>query len=154
MKQQELVEAFINGETAGTAKSLSIEGMQLIHYNTAIAERIGEKIILNYTRYSLATGKVQKMITDAVDPSRLVYVSSVPSDTRSSLVAFLPQAGFTDTIEPANYLMRIEHEKFGMGYVISIEAGLMSCKFGQQEKTLMYPMVIDSGIVKVIEDKR
>ena len=154
MKQQELVEAFINGETAGTVKSLSIDGEQLIHYNTAIAERMGEKIILNYTRYSLATGKVQKMITDALDPSKLVHVSSVPSDTRSSLVTYLPQTDFAAAIEPGDYLMRIKHEKFGMGYVISIEEGLMFCKFGQQEKTLMYPMVVDSGIVTIIEDRR
>lgn len=154
MKQQELVEAFINGETTGTAKSLSIDGMQLIHYNTAIAEHMGEKIVLNYTRYSLATGKVQKMITDAVDPGRLVYVSSVPSDTRSSLVAYLPQTDFVAETAPDSYLMRIEHGKFGVGYVISIEEGMMACKFGQQEKTLMYPMVVDSGIVKIIEDRR
>lgn len=154
MKQQELVEAFINGETTGTAKSLSIDGMQLIHYNTAVAERMGEKIILNYTRHSLATGKVQKMITDAVNPSRLVYVSSVPSDTRCSLVTYLQQTDFAAETEPASYLMRIEHGKFGMGYVTSIDANMMTCKFGQQEKTLMYPMVIDSGIVKIIEDKR
>lgn len=154
MKQQELVEAFINGETTGTAKSLSIDGLQLIHYNTAIAERMGETIILNYTRYSLATGKVQKMITDAVDQSRLVYVSGVPSDTRCSLVTYLPQTDFATETEPDSYLMLIEHGKFGIGYVTSIEAGMMICKFGQQEKTLMYPMVVDSGIVKIIEDKR
>ena len=154
MKQQELVEAFINGQTTGTAKSLSIDNVQLIHYNTVIAEHIGEKIILNYTRYSLATGKVQKMITDVVDPSRLVYVSSVPSDMRGSLVTYLPQTDFAAEMEPDSYLMRIEHGKFGMGYVTSIEAGMMTCKFGHQMKTLMYPMVIDSGIVKIIEDKR
>ena len=93
------------------------------------------------------------MITDAVDPSRLVYVSNVPSDTRGSLVAYLPQTDFVAEAEPDSYLMRIEHGKFGMGYVTSIESGMMTCKFGQQEKTLMYPMVIDSGIVKIIEDK-
>ncbi len=154
MKQQELIEAFISGETTGTAKSLSIDGKQLIHYNTVIAERTGEKIVLNYTRYSLATGKVQKMITDTVDPSKLVYVSSVPSDTRSSLVDYLPQTDFAIEQEPESYLMRIAHEKFGVGYVTSIEAGSMTCIFGHQEKTLMYPMVIDSGIVKIVEDRR
>ena len=115
---------------------------------------MGEKIILNHTRYSLATGKVQKMIIDAVDPSKLVYVSSVPSDTRSSLVVYLPQTDFAAAIEPADYLMRIEHEKSGKGYVIPIKAGLMFCIFGQQEKTLMYPVVVNSGIVKIIEDRR
>lgn len=89
--------------------------MQLIHYNTAIAERMGEKIILNYTCCSLAAGKVQKMITDAVDPGRLVYVSSVPSDIRGSLVAYLPQTDFAAETEPDSYLMRVEYGKFGVG---------------------------------------
>lgn len=137
-----------------SAKSLLIDGMQLIHYNTAIAERMGKKIILNYTCYSLATVKAQKMIADAVDPSRLVYVSSVPSDTRSSFASYLPQTDFSAETEPDSYLLRIEYEKYGMGYVTSIEAGMMTCKFGRQEKTLMYPMIIDSRIVKIIEDKR
>lgn len=60
MKQTELVKAFVNGATQGEAKSLHLVGDQLIHYNTPIAERHGGKIILNYTRHSLATGKVQK----------------------------------------------------------------------------------------------
>ena len=92
MKQTELVAAFLAGETTGVAKSLSIVGEQLVHYNTVIAERYGDKIILNYTRYSLASGKVQIMLTDAVDASRLIYVSGVPSDTRSSLVDFFQKA--------------------------------------------------------------
>lgn len=62
MRQNKLVDAFLEGAMEGEVKSLHIRGDQLIHYNTPIAERSGDKVILNYTRYSLATGKVQKMI--------------------------------------------------------------------------------------------
>ena len=153
MKQTELVAAFLAGETSGVAKSLSIDGEQLAHYNTVIAERYGDKVILNYTRYSLATGKVQKMLTDAADPSMLIYVSGVPSDTRSSLVDFLLGGG-GELSEPTEYVMRMRHGKFGEGYVLSISDGAMTCLFGKQEKTLLYPLVIESGLVEVLEDRR
>ena len=153
MRQTDLVAAFIAGETSGEAKSLSIAGEQLVHYNTAIAERYGDKIILNYTRYSLATGKVQKLLTDAVDSSLLVYVSGVPSDTRTTLVDYLSD-GYGDEVVPADYLLRIRHRKFGEGYVLSIADDVMTCLFGRQEKTLLYPLVIESGVVEVLEDRR
>ena len=153
MKQTELVAAFLAGETTGVAKSLSIDDERLVHYNTVIAERYGDKIILNYTRYSLASGKVQKMLTDAVDASRLIYVSDVPSDTRSSLVDFLPE-GVGESSEPTEYVMRISHDKFGEGFVVSIADEAMTCLFGKQEKTLLYPLVIECGLVEVLEDRR
>lgn len=152
MRHSDLVAAFLAGETSGEAKSLSIAGEQLVHYNTVIAERYEGKIILNYTRYSLVTGKVQKMLTDAVDSSLFVYVSGVPSDTRTTLVAYLPDDG--EMVAPSDYLMRIRHRKFGEGYVLSIADGSMTCLLGKQEKTLLYPLVIESGVVEILEDRR
>lgn len=138
----------------GDELSLHIRGNQLIHYNTAILERYESSYVLNYTRYSLATGKVQKMITDTVDPGDLIYVSGVPSDTRSTLIDFLsPEDGGEDT-EPNHYLMEIEHSTFGHGYVTDIMPGLMECRFGKQTKMLMYPQTIENGIVDIITDFR
>ena len=154
MKQIDLINAFHDGAVEGDALSLHIVGNQLIHYNTAILERFGEQYILNYTHYSLATGKVQKMITDAIDDSDLIYVSCVPSETRRSLVDFLsPKDGGEDNV-PGDYLMEIEHASFGHGYVTAITSDLMECHFGKQTKTLMYPLTIENGIAKIIEDHR
>lgn len=154
MRQLDLIKAFVDGATEGDALSLHIRGDQLVHYNTAILERYEDKYILNYTRYSLATGKVQKMITGTIEPGNLVYVSGVPSDTRSTLADFLSlEAGGEDT-EPNHYLMEIEHSSFGHGYVLDIGESLMRCRFGKQEKTLMYPQSIDGGMVRVIDDHR
>ncbi|WP_165062318.1 hypothetical protein [Adlercreutzia sp. ZJ154] len=154
MRQMDLIKSFISGSTSGDALSLHIRGEQLVHYNTAILERHEGKYILNYTRYSLATGKVQKMITNTIEPGNLVYVSGVPSDTRSSLADFLsPEDGEEDT-EPNHYLMEIEHSSFGHGYVTNITPGLMECRFGKQLKKLIYPQTIESGIVRVIMDCR
>lgn len=154
MRQIDLIKYFINGCTSGDAFSLHIHGDQLVHYNTAILERHEGKYILNYTRYSLATGKVQKMITDTIDGSLLIYVSGVPSDTRSTLVDFLKPEGGGDETEPNNFLMEIEHSAFGHGYVTDIMPGLMKCQFGKQIKTLMYPQTIECGIVNIIADYR
>lgn len=153
MKQQELIDSFLQGATSGKALSLSIDGDQLVHYNTAIAERYGDHIILNYTRYSLATGRIQKMITETFDASLILYVSSVPSDTRSSLADYLAAEHLDDVSEPDDWIMRIRHSVFGEGFVISINNDTMKCLFGKQEKTLLYPHVVDTGAVEVIEDR-
>ena len=50
--------------------------------------------------------------------------------------------------------MRIRHDKFGEGFVVSIADEDMTCLFGKQEKTLLYPLVIESGLVEVLEDRR
>lgn len=154
MRQLDLIKAFVDGATKEDALSLHIRGDQLVHYNTAILERYEGKYILNYTRYSLATGKVQKMITDTIEPGNLVYVSGVPSDTRSSLADFLSLEDGGESTEPKHYLMEIEHSTFGHGYVLELGKTLMRCQFGKQEKTLMYPQSIDGGMVRVIDDLR
>lgn len=154
MRQLDLIKAFVDGATEGDALSLHICGNQLVHYNTAILERYEDSYILNYTRYSLATGKVQKMITDTIDGDLLTYVSGVPSDTRSTLADFLKPEDGGDETQPSQYLMEIEHGTFGHGYVTDIMPGLMECQFRKQTKTLMYPQTIESGIVRVIMDCR
>ena len=53
-------------------------GDQLIHDQTVIAERYGDKIILNYSRYSLVTGKIQKAIKEKVPEDKLVLIGKVP----------------------------------------------------------------------------
>lgn len=63
--QIQVVQDFLDGATEGRSGSggnLIIEGDQLIHYQTVIAERYGDKIILNYSRYSIVTGRIQKAI--------------------------------------------------------------------------------------------
>ena len=51
--QIQIVEDFLGGATegrSGAGGNLVIKGDRLIHYQTTIAERYGERIILNYTR--------------------------------------------------------------------------------------------------------
>ena len=59
---EQLINSFLEGmsDTDIAAKSstgtLKIQGDQLIHYWTPIAERTEDRIIVNVTRYSLAKG--------------------------------------------------------------------------------------------------
>lgn len=93
--QQQLIEAFLNGETegiTGTANNpgtLKIRGNQLIHYETPILERYKNKYIFNVTRYSLITGQVQKKIKAMVDEKNRIDIKQVPSNINSSLSEYI-----------------------------------------------------------------
>ena len=69
---EQLINSFMDGmkDSDEAARSstgtLKIQGEQLIHYWTSIAERFEDKIIVNVTRYSLATGKLQNQLTESV----------------------------------------------------------------------------------------
>ena len=85
-----VVQDFLDGATEGRSGSggnLIIKGDQLIHYQTVIAERYGDKIILNYSRYSLVTGKIQKAIKEKVPEDELVLIGKVPINYALSLKA-------------------------------------------------------------------
>ena len=92
----DVINMFLDGATeghSGTEQSpgnMSIRGVQLLHYNTPILERIeGGKYIFNNTRYSLQTGRVQKVIKEKLDIDKRIDVKGVPADTKKSLHAFV-----------------------------------------------------------------
>jgi hypothetical protein len=151
MTQVELVKAWLEGTNEGKVGSVSVDGDRLVHYSTVIAERHGEKVILNYTRYSLASGKVQKMVTDAVPREDIIFVSGIDAGYKGSLTAVLADDDF---VPPKGWLMRLEHRKFGTGYVTAVEDKLVTCDFAGQVKRLMWPDVLEMGLVEVLEDRR
>ena len=92
---QSLVDDFIKGDTAGHSGSPSNPGNlriiqnQLIHYSTPIAERYGDKFIINVTRYSLQTGRLQKMIKSSIPANMIIEAKRVPADKTLSLVDYI-----------------------------------------------------------------
>lgn len=92
---QQLIDSFIDGASVGASGTknspgnLRIIGDQLYHYSTPIAERYGDKFILNTTRYSLQTGQVQKKLKETIPAEKRVDVKRVPADTMKSLSTFL-----------------------------------------------------------------
>ena len=89
-----VIENFIAGVKEGddgsvsTTKTVRIKGNQLIHYSTPIIERDEEGFILNISRYSLATGQLQKRMKEML-PEGYRIVKRVPQDYENSLKEFL-----------------------------------------------------------------
>lgn len=94
---ENVIKNFISGMldtddgAVSTTKTLKIQGEQLIHYWTPIAERHDGKIIVNITRYSLATGKLQKQLKELVPEEQYITVKGIREGYKGSLVDFLPQ---------------------------------------------------------------
>lgn len=74
MKNKDLCIDFVAGTAAGLAAnnmSVSYDGMRLYSYETVIAQRLKNGVILvNYTRYSATTRKHQRFLMDAARTSK------------------------------------------------------------------------------------
>ena len=94
---ENVIKSFISGlldtedGAVSTTKTLKIQGDQLIHYWTPIAERRDGKIIVNISRYSLATGKLQKQLKELVPKEQYVTVKGVREGYKGPLADFLPK---------------------------------------------------------------
>ena len=88
MTQQELVLEFLNGECEEMSDkngNLRINKDHLIHYQTAISQKYDDKVIVNVTRYSIVTGRIQKMLIDSIVPENLITAHKVPEGYRGDL---------------------------------------------------------------------
>lgn len=84
MIQKELIKYFIEGGTEGFsngAGNLKIYNNILVHFNTVIAERQNKKIIINMTRYSVVTGRIQKILLSLTDDENRIIVTKIPKGT-------------------------------------------------------------------------
>lgn len=92
---KDIIIDFVAGAESGISGSknnpgnLKIKGHQVIHFNTPILERDSEKYILNMTRYSIQTGRLQKLIKEILGQEKIITVLRVPMDYRGSLVDFI-----------------------------------------------------------------
>lgn len=88
---KELIANFLEGSTEGNSATgtLKIRGDQLIHYYTPIMERDNDKMIINVSRYSLVTGRLQKQILEIVPEDIRVIVKRVPENYKGSLKDFI-----------------------------------------------------------------
>lgn len=90
----EVIKNFINGlkegeyGTVSSSNTVRIKGNQLFHYSTPIIERDEDGFVLNISRYSLATGQLQKRIKQML-PEGFRTVIRVPKDYDNSLKDFL-----------------------------------------------------------------
>ncbi len=89
---KDIAEQFLNGAVDGVSSgqgNLKIRGDVLVHYFTPILERNEDKYILNMTRYSLVTGRLQKQLTEMIPKEKLIIVKRVPEGYKNSLKDFI-----------------------------------------------------------------
>ncbi len=92
---EQLILWFVDGmkdtdkHAVSTTGTLKIKGEQLLHYKTPIAERHKDKIIVNVSRYSLATGRLQKQLRELVPANMYITVKGVKEGYPGSLSDFL-----------------------------------------------------------------
>ena len=81
MRNQEVISKFVNfAESAATANVRST-GDKLFNYETCIAQRHEGKIIVNVTRYSVTTSKMQNYLLCELSGYDVIEVTSVPRGT-------------------------------------------------------------------------
>ena len=81
MRNQEVISKFVNfAESAATANVRST-GDKLFNYETCIAQRHEGKIIVNVTRYSMTTSKLQNNLRCELSGYDVTEVTGVPRGT-------------------------------------------------------------------------
>lgn len=92
MTQVELLRQFLEEHLQeGNAGNGHVRNDQYIHYWTPILERYGDKYILNYSRYSLATGQLQKKMKNTIPTDKLIIVKGVTENYKGSLKDFIKE---------------------------------------------------------------
>lgn len=93
MRTQEVISKFVNfAESAATANVRST-GDKLFNYYTCIAQRHEGKIIVNVTRYSVTTSKIQCYVRRELLDHDVIEVASVPRGT-CNLVPYIKQKAY------------------------------------------------------------
>lgn len=88
MRNQDVIKKFVNhAENARTLHVLS-NGDKLFNYGTCLAQRYNGKIIVNVTRYSVTTSKIQHYLKYELDGYQVTEVSGVPRGT-ADLVPYI-----------------------------------------------------------------
>ena len=81
MRNSEVISKFVNcAESAATANVRST-GDKLFNYETCIAQRHEGKIIVNVTRYSMTTSKLQNNLRCELSGYDVTEVTGVPRGT-------------------------------------------------------------------------
>jgi hypothetical protein len=79
MRNEQVIERFINGEQKGKSSNnnLYIEGTKLFNYGTLLAQHHNGKIFINITKYSHSTSTIQNKILRATPKNMIVEVKDV-----------------------------------------------------------------------------
>lgn len=84
MRNIEVIRQFLNGSSGNSDNgNLISTGDRLINYNTCIAEWNNDSIMINVTKYSSSTSRIQNMLlTESTFGREVVQVENVPINTK------------------------------------------------------------------------
>ena len=82
MRNQEVISKFVNFAEAASPAIVRSPGDKLLSYYTCIAQRHEGKIIVNVTRYSMTTSKLQDHVRWELSGYDVIEVTNVPIGTR------------------------------------------------------------------------
>lgn len=78
LSNMSVIESFVMGKAANNT-NLRTDGTRLVNYYTTIAQRIGNKMVFNATKYSVSTSKIQTWTRGKI--GQCTIVEGVPMGT-------------------------------------------------------------------------
>jgi len=78
LSNSNVINAFVMGRSAKN-RNLYTDGTKLVNYYTTIAQRIGNKMVFNATKYSVSTSKIQTWTRGEI--GQCTIVEGVPMGT-------------------------------------------------------------------------
>lgn len=84
MRNIEVIKQFLNKSSGNSdSKNLISDGVRLINYNTCIAEWTDSLLLVNVTKYSRSTSRIQNMLLSEVRfGHKVVQVENVSINTQ------------------------------------------------------------------------
>lgn len=81
MRNQDVIKKFVNYAEEAETLHVRSNGDKLFNYGTCLAQRYNGKIIVNVTRYSVTTSKIQSSLKHELSGYQVIEVSGVPLGT-------------------------------------------------------------------------
>lgn len=88
---EQILKAFVNGKTSGKVGNLTIEGTKLFNYGTLIASVEDCGFIVNRTKYSPTTSRIQNKLVSLLPSRDVIEVTGVPMGFGGDLSKFIKQ---------------------------------------------------------------
>ena len=84
MRNIEVIKQFLNKSSGNSdSKNLISDGVRLINYNTCIAEWIDSLLLVNVTKYSSSTSRIQNMLLNELKLiHKSISIDNVPINTQ------------------------------------------------------------------------
>lgn len=88
-RNDQLLSAFVNSERQVSVNNLEIIGNKLVNYSTILAEKHGNKFIVNRTKYSVTTRKIQNKLASLIPDNLMIEVTGIRQGYSGTLTEYV-----------------------------------------------------------------